>query len=281
MYCFLDYLKMFDASWFKVLTFFGVWSFVWFPVAFIISRSIGFQADEPLTPKQKIVLLASLYLLSPIVLSWKINLENLSFRDLGLYLQIDFSLSILFGLTIGLLSLSIIFAIESIFNLVDWHKEQIKELFSLVLPIFALSLFVSLVEELVFRGYVFSTLANDYPYWIAAIISSFIFALLHLIWERQETLPQIPGLWLMGTILVAARIVDNGGLGLAIGLHASWIWGLTCIDSAQLITYRKENSWLTGLNQQPLAGIAGISCLVMTGFVLWLTTVSNLSIQLG
>ncbi len=269
-------LKMLDTSWLKVLTFFGVWSVIWLPIAFVVSRSIAIAPDKPLIPKQKLILLASLYLLSPIVLGWKIKVENLSFTSLGLSLQIDIFLSILLGLIIGLVSLIIVFALESVFNLVSWRWNHSKQLLSLLLPILALSLFVSVVEESIFRGYVFSTLVDDYPIWFAATISSLIFASLHLIWERKETLPQIPGLWLMGMILVGARTVDRGSLGLAIGLHASWIWGLTCIDSAQLLTYTKEDSWLTGFNRQPLAGIAGISCLIITGFVLWLTASSNL-----
>lgn len=268
-------LKMFNTSWFKVLTFFGVWSIVWLPIAFVVSRLIDWRPNTTLIPKQKLILLTSLYLLSPIVLGWKITLENLSFTSIGLDLGVRFFTSILLGLIIGLFSLITIFACESIFSLVRWHWKHTKELFSLLLPILVLSLFISLIEELIFRGYVFNTLVEDYSYWISAIISSLIFAALHLIWERKETLPQIPGLCLMGVILVGARIVDRGSLGLAVGLHASWIWGLTCIDSAQLITYAKQDSWLTGFNQQPLAGIAGISCLAITGLILWLATKSN------
>ncbi|MBE9048301.1 CPBP family intramembrane metalloprotease [Pleurocapsales cyanobacterium LEGE 10410] len=126
-----------------------------------------------------------------------------------------------------------------------------------------------MVEELVFRGYVFSTLLSDNSYWLAATMSSLIFALLHLIWERKATFPQIPGLWLMGMVLVMARLVNNNNIYLALGLHAGWIWGLTCIDSAKLITYKQQNHWLTGINQQPLAGVAGIFCLTITGLALW------------
>lgn len=271
---------MFDTSWFKVLTFFGVWLIIWLPIAFVISRSLDWQPNQTLIPKQKLFLLASLYLLSPIVLSWKVQLENLSFAAIGLNISINFLISLLLGLIIGLASLIIIFVLESVLNVVSWHWDRYSELLGLFFPILALSLFISIIEELIFRGYVFTTLVSDsnYSHWLAAAISSLIFASLHLVWERKETLPQIPGLWLMGIILVVAREIDNGSLGLAIGLHASWIWGLTCIDSASLLTYSKKDSWLTGLNQQPLAGIAGISCLVITGLFLWLTTNSNLLI---
>ena len=261
---------MVDTSWLKVFTFFGIWAIVWLPIAFVVSRLINWRPEQILIPKQKLILLASLYILSPIVLYWKITVEDLSFANLGLSLQPNIFASILLGLVLSLSSLIVVFALESIFKLVNWHWDRTNQLLSLSLPILALALFISIIEELIFRGYTFSTLLIDYPYWLAAAISSLIFALLHLVWERKETLPQIPGLWLMGMILIGARIINNGNLGLAIGLHTGWIWGLTCIDSAQLLTYSKKDSWLTGFSQQPLAGIAGISCLFLTGSILWI-----------
>ncbi|HAJ62065.1 MAG TPA: CPBP family intramembrane metalloprotease domain-containing protein, partial [Cyanobacteria bacterium UBA8543] len=106
---------------------------------------------------------------------------------------------------------------------------------------------------------------------VAAAISSVIFALLHLIWDRQDTLPQLPGLWLMGMVLVLARWVDDGSLGLAWGLHAGWICGLTCLDSAELISYTgKGPVWMIGFREQPLAGVAGLLCLLGVGAVLLL-----------
>lgn len=260
---------MFDTSWLKVSTFFGIWTIIWLPLAIVISRLIGWQPGKPLEIEQKLILLASLYLLSPIVLLWEVKTEGLSFDSLGLSFQVDIFISILSGLFLSLTSLIIIFVLESFFNLVDWHWSNYRDLVKSLLPILVLSLFISGIEEIIFRGYVFSTLAEDYSSVFAAAISSCIFALLHLIWERKETIPQIPGLWLMGMVLVVARIVDGNDINLAIGLHAGWIWGLTSIDSANLLTYKKENSWLTGLNKQPLAGIAGISCLVLVGSFLW------------
>jgi membrane protease YdiL (CAAX protease family) len=116
----------------------------------------------------------------------------------------------------------------------------------------------------------FTELEQDYSVWIAATISSLIFAVLHLIWEQQQTIPQLPGLWLMGVVLVLARFVDRGNLGLAWGLHSGWIWAIACIDTAQLIDYTDQISdWVTGKNKKPLAGVAGIVCLLLTAVTLW------------
>jgi uncharacterized protein len=262
---------MFDTSLFKVFTFFGMWAVIWLPITLLIVRLIDWQPNQPLIPKHKLILLASLYILVPLIMWWKIKGENLSLNSLGLNWQPSTLTSLALGLILSIASLAIVFSLESLFGLVNWHWENSQLLAPLLLPILALSLLISLIEELVFRGYVFSTLRIDYPNWLAATISSAIFALLHLIWERKQTLPQLPGLWLMGMVLVGARLVSLGSLSLAWGLHAGWIWGLTCLDSAQLITYpQKGESWITGINHQPLAGVAGIFCLLLTAVSLYL-----------
>lgn len=261
---------MLDASWFKVFTFFGVWAAIWLPIALLVSRFIDWQPNKIMTPQQKLVLLASLYILIPILIGWKMKAESWSFVALGLSPLSKTTGYILLGLTLSLAGLIIVFGLETAFNFISWHQQNIARLIPLFFPILGLSLLISLVEETVFRGYVFSTLLIDHSYWIAATISSTIFALVHLIWERKQTLPQIPGLWLMGMVLVGARVLGDGTIYFALGLHAGWIWGLTCIDSAGLVTYNYQNHWLTGINQQPLAGIAGIFCLAITGLTIWL-----------
>ena len=94
--------------------------------------------------------------------------------------------------------------------------------------------------------------------------------MLHLVWEQKETIPQLPGLWLMGMVLVLARYVDKGNLGLAWGLHSGLVWAIATIDTAELITYTgKVPPWVTGMYGKPLAGLTGISFLLATGAVLW------------
>lgn len=258
-----------SPSWFKVIGFLGVWTIIWLPIALMLSRLIDWQPKEPLTPKQKLILLASLYLLAPGIIIWKVKTEFLTFADLGLSLTSSNLWDVLLGLGASLVSLILVFALESLGNLVTWRWQNLRQIPNLLLPILSLSLLISLVEELIFRGYIFITLLTDNSFWLAAIASSLIFAALHLVWERKQTLPQLPGLWLMGMVLVAARVLTNDTIYLPIGLHAGWIWGLTCLDSADLLTYQHSDHWFTGIKQQPLAGIAGILCLGVTGLGIW------------
>ncbi len=260
---------MFSAP-FIIVLFFGAWVIIWLPIALPLAKVINYQLAEPLTLKQKILFLLSLYPLAPVIIGFIIRQEKLSFVDLGVTKEIFISLGS--GLILALTTLAIVFVLESVLGLVNWHWQNRQKLVVAAPSILVLGLVIALVEEIVFRGFIFSQLNQDYPYWSAAIISSLIFALLHLVWERKTTLPQIPGLWLMGMILVVARLADNGSLGLAWGLHTGWIWGLSCIDTGEVLTYKQpEKPWLTGINQQPLAGIAGIFCLLITlGFLLLL-----------
>ena len=261
---------MLDLSWLKVISFFVVWAVAWLPIALGMSKWIGWQPNQPLEPKQKIALLLSLYLLVPIILGWKFKLERLSPIFFGLSLNSHILTNLVFGLIIALTSLIIVFVAQFYCGLIEWHRQNLGNLFPLLVPIFVLSLSIGAIEEIVFRGYIFSTLLTDQYWWLAAVCSSAIFALLHLIWERKQTIPQLPGLWLMGMVLIGARVISGGQIYLAIGLHAGWVWGLTCIDSAQIITYRHQNHWFTGIKQQPLAGIAGFSCLAIASMALWL-----------
>ena len=270
---------MTSASWFKVLSFLGVWTVIWLPIALVVSRSIGWLPTEPLTPKQKLILLASLYILAPEIILWKLNIESLSFADLGIITSSASLWYLLLGLGFSTVSLILIFSLESAANLVTWQWQNLRQLIKLLLPILCLGLLISLVEELIFRGYIFFTLVSDSSIWLGAIASSAIFAVLHLIWERKQTLPQLPGLWLMGLILVVARVLSDDTIYFAIGLHAGWIWGLTCIDGANLLTYKYQDHWFTGIKQQPLAGMAGILCLAITGIAI--LAVANLHTYVG
>ena len=255
----------------KVLAFFFAWAVVWLPIVTPLAILLKWHWAKPLTGEQKLPLLASLYLIAPIVVWAATRVEGTFFSDYGLNLQPAIFTSLIIGFALSVLSLVVVFATETLLGWIQWHPENQQRLWRVILPLLVLGLWVGITEELVFRGFLLNELSLDYSLGLAAAISSLIFALLHLLWEQKDTLPQLPGLWLMGMILVLARLVDGGGLGLAWGLHAGWIWGLSCLDSAELISYTGKGwVWITGLGEKPLAGSAGILCLLGTGAFLWL-----------
>jgi hypothetical protein len=258
-----------ENSLLKVTVFVIIWAIAWLPVAIPLAWQLKWNQTKPLTPEIKLPLVASLYAIAPLIVWGAARVEGASFADYGLTWQPKFFLSLVTGLGLGVGGLVIVFAVEGSLGWIQWHRENWPQLRSLILPLLALGLWIGITEEFIFRGFLVNELQQNYSTLVAAIFSSTIFALLHLIWERKQTIPQLPGLWLMGMVLVGARLVDRGSLGLACGLHAGWIWGLASIDSAKLLAYTgKGNPWMTGLGGQPLAGIAGILCLLATGVIL-------------
>lgn len=255
----------------KAIAFFVVWAGLWLPIVIPLATLLNWRPPQPLTTKQKLPLLASLYLIAPLIVWGASFVEGASFSDYGVQTQNLTSLliSLGLGLSLGVLGLALVFGIQWTLGWVNWHGENIGRLIPILLPILLLALWISGTEELIFRGFLLNEFQQDYSSWVAGAIASLIFALLHLVWEREETLPQVPGLWLMGMVLTLARWVDGGSLGLACGLHAGWIWGLSCLDTAQMITYTGIGAkLLTGIAGKPLAGVAGILCLLGTGVVI-------------
>ena len=250
-----------------VMAFFIAWIGCWLPVVALLSQA--FQ----LKPEQKLPLVISLYLIAPLILWGAMRFTNTNFLDYGLVGNISLLRSLGLGFSLGILSLTVVF----IFQLKSgwcYFEITVKQVQSILLPSLFVALLVGGIEELVFRGFLFTQLKHDYSIWVAAAISSLIFALLHLVWEQRETIPQIPGLWLMGMVLILSRVTDGGSLGLAWGLHAGWIWAIASTDTAQLIKYTGiAPEWVTGRNQKPLAGMAGILCLLLTGLILWIFSV--------
>jgi uncharacterized protein len=252
----------------QIIAFFGTWLLLWLPIAIPLAIALKWHPSQPLSPAQKLPLLASLYLLAPLVL-WGFTAFN-SFAVYGLPWNISILLSLVQGIAGGLSGLAILFGIQAALGWVRWQSPQ-ASLSTTLLSTLALGIWVSLTEELIFRGFLLNQLQQSFSPWIAAAIASLIFALLHLVWEGQENIPQLPGLWLMGMVLVLARWIDSGDLGLAWGLHAGWIWAIATIDTAGvLVPTGKGAVWLTGLGGKPLAGVLGILFLLGTGGVLWI-----------
>lgn len=252
------------------IAFFLIWVLVWLPIAIPVGKLVKWHPGKPMTGEQKLPLLASLYLIVPLIIGGVIWFEQASLSDYGLSWQKGIFISLGWGLSLSIGGLGIVFVLESLLGWIDWHPQKFPRLLMVFLPLLGLGLWVGITEELVFRGFLLSELRQDYSLGVAAVISSTIFALLHLFWEREETIPQLPGLFLLGMVLVLARWVDNGSLGLAWGLHTGWIWGLSCLNTAGIISYTGKGSvWLTGFGEQPLAGGAGILCLLGTAVVLW------------
>ena len=254
----------------KIGVFFAVWVAIWLPIAVPLAISLQWHPLKPLEIRQKLPLVASLYLLAPIVLWAAAWVQNLPFSSYGLSGSLADLESLGRGLAIGTIGLVVLFGVQILLGWVNWRSDHWPQVRSVLLPTLFLGLWIAVTEELIFRGFLLGQLEQAYGVWSGAIVSSLIFALLHLVWEGSENIPQLPGLWLMGMVLCLSQSVDHHHLGLAWGLHAGWVWGMASLDSAHLIGYtRRASAWLTGLKEKPLAGAMGLLFLLTTAGGLW------------
>ncbi|MEG5136004.1 MULTISPECIES: CPBP family intramembrane glutamic endopeptidase [unclassified Microcoleus] len=267
----------------KIILFFSTWIVVWLPVAIVLAIALKWHPPQPLGNK-KLPLLASLYLIVPFILWATTWIEGTSFADWGWDWQPATLISSLLGLTLAVVSLAILFGVQLTAGWIELQSSTVQTEIgeTIINPAAAilkpstlltllLAVWISATEELIFRGCLQNLLQQDYSILTAGAIASFIFAIAHLIWAAKETLPQLPGLWLMGMVLTLARIADNGSLGLAIGLHAGWIWGITTVDTEGAIKPTQNvPEWITGIAAKPLAGAAGILLLLATAAVVLL-----------
>ncbi|WP_416665750.1 CPBP family intramembrane glutamic endopeptidase [Egbenema bharatensis] len=294
----------------KIAAFFLGWLLLWLPIAIPLGRFLQWHPfREGTSASQKLPLVASLYVLAPAVLWGAARLENQSFSVYGLVWSSDTLRSLFLGWGLGVLGLLTLFGIQcglgwqkfrssmlaplpsspspkplpepspepglepsdhQIAESLDRPTFSLKSLLNLVLTTLVLALWISLTEELIFRGFLLNQLGQDYALVWAAAIASLIFAVLHLVWEGRENIPQLPGLWLMGVVLCLARWANDGSLGLASGLHAGWVWVIACLDTTRALEITgKAPEWLTGIGGKPLAGLMGLLFLLITALVLW------------
>ena len=273
----LEFFSAKPSSLLQVTIFFVTWVCLWLPIAvastIILQKnkdtSASWQPFKPISAEQKLPLLASLYLIAPLVLWGANKIFGNSFSSYGLVWNWSILQSLGIGFVIGATGLVILFGLQTLLGWVKWELAG-KKIISVTLPILLVAVGISAIEELIFRGFVLTQLQQDFSIYIAAAIASLIFAVLHLVWEQKETLPQLPGLWLMGMVFVLARYVDKG-LGLAWGLHSVLVWAIATLDTLELVTYTgKVPQVVTGKYGKPLAGLTGISFLLAIGAVLWL-----------
>jgi membrane protease YdiL (CAAX protease family) len=87
------------------------------------------------------------------------------------------------------------------------------------------SLAVGFSEELAFRGYVFQTLAERVPVWLAAILMSVVFALAHFSLSGFSV-SFVVAVTVMSLVFLSLRFAA-GSLWFAIGFHGAWDWTQT------------------------------------------------------
>lgn len=165
------------------------------------------------------------------------------------------------GLAIGSCFTFALFITQGLLGWLTWQSPRLPIL-QLLLEGSATALGTALAEELFFRGWMLDELDRDYSPTIALITDAGLFASLHFIKPISvmlASLPQFPGLWLLGTVLVIAKRQHQNLLGISIGLHAGMVWAYYVINVGNIVKYSgRVSDWITGINGNPLSGLLGL-----------------------
>ncbi len=236
----------------------GLLLLVWLPLALPLYRWFGTgNTGSTIT----IVLLYIEFVVLLKVWGRRVHGQRRPFKTYGLEASRQNLLELLIGLGVGLISLGCLFGVETSLGWITWTASPLSHPL-IILEGLIVALVVGLAEELVFRGWLLDELKRDYPSTTALWICSLLFALLHFIRPLAailQTWGQFFGLVLLGVLLVLAKRLGQGRLGLPIGLHAGLVWGIYMINVADLVAYSDQiPEWLTGIDQNPLAGAIGL-----------------------
>jgi uncharacterized protein len=184
----------------------------------------------------------------------------------GLVFSRQNGLLLLKGLAIGSCFAFALFATQGCLGWLTWQPPKLS-MIQLAIEGSATALGTGLAEELFFRGWMLDELDRDYLPNPALIADAGLFAALHFVKPipvMLSSLPQFPGLFLLGTIVIIAKRQNRNLLGMSIGLHAGMIWAYYIINVGGMVKYSGQVSdWVTGINGNPLSGLLGLMFLTI------------------
>lgn len=254
----------------RIFTFMGMLLVVWLPFALPV---YGFVTDPNWQSWLSMPVLYAEFLgLAGVWGRWVYG-ETGTLSRYGLWFNSANGKDLVLGLGIGYGSVLGVFLWEGLMGWITWRSPQIPW-FSLIWETLLVSLLIGFAEETLFRGWLLSELERDYSSPIALWGNAIIFALAHFI-KPWDVILQLwwtfPSLVMLGLALVWSKwrsrsahgYPHGGGLGLPIGLHGGLVGGFYLINVGSLVHYTgKVPPWMTGIDNNPLAG--GIGMIVLT-----------------
>jgi membrane protease YdiL (CAAX protease family) len=247
---------------------------LWLPFAIPLYQVIK---DPNLVSIVTMVILYGLFLVLVQVWGKRVYHQPNLLQRYGLVLSRQSGVEFLEGFAIGCASCFVLFGSQAWLGWVVWQPAN-SVFPRIMVEGLLVAIGVCLAEELVFRGWLLDELQRDYNAIFSRWLNAGIFASLHFIKPLSElipTLPQFPGLLLLGLTLIWAKGIGRyspagqyvwsldrpifGRLSLPIGLHGGLVWSYYLVKVGQLSQYTGAvPEWVTGINGNPLSGIMGL-----------------------
>ena len=177
---------------------------------------------------------------------------------------------LLFGLFIGVVALALLVGIGLACGAytIDITPDRAK-LWRTVLGFIPAAVLVSVLEELVFRGFILQHLLTAYSKTFAVLASGSLYAIVHLktVTLTMATYMELVGLCLLGGVL-ALSYLRTGQLHLAVGLHAALAYGAR-VNKLLIGFPYPSMSWLVGTSRLVNGLIGWVILLAVGAIVLW------------
>lgn len=198
--------------------------------------------------------------------------EHLPARTLGLPLRGPWWQTIAIGYSIGVgLIMLVLLTLKLLgYASLTWHHSSHRAIGMLTVLLFAM-LINGMAQEMVFRGYLFQTLLRGIGPLATLVLTSAVFALMHLTNTRQLHLLGLVNIFLAG-MMFGMLYLRMGTLWLLIGVHAGWNYaqflfglpssGITLPLATPVTARLAAIPWLTG-GTFGLEGGVGTSVLLL------------------
>ena len=229
----------------------------------------------------RLLILTSVLLAGLICNHW---LEGLPWRALGLWFHPHWLRDLWVGSLIGIGSLALAALIAFAFGGVRFTisgQEIYGGVLQTVFSTALLFIIAALAEESLFRGYPLQTLCRADLAWLAVLLTSVPFAVIHLQNPNATAFSSIntglAGIWL------AAAYLRTRSLWFPLGVHWAWNWaqgsilglpvsGITNLAAHPVFrAYDHGPAWLTGGSYGLEGGVACTAALVLSTLFIWRT----------
>ena len=262
------------GAWTRVVIFLLLLALIWLPIALPLYLW-GYAANQSNVAEiLALVLLYGLFLYGLPIWGRRVHRWQQPFAYCGLRFNRSFWISLCTALIIGVLG---VFALFGTSTLLGWAVPTAPSprIIRFAIEGLVMALAVGFAEEMLFRGWLLAELERDYASRVVLIMNALFFAAMHFIKPLDaiiETFPQFLGLFVLGLALVWARrsrtrFSRMASLGYPIGLHAGLIWGYYLVNVGGLsATTGQVPTWVTGINENPLAGLLGLVLLCAIAF---------------
>ena len=188
-----------------------------------------------------------------IVVTWICTkMRNESLADVGLRINPTWFKQLTAGIAIGGLQIALIVALMLGFGGISLHFNS-EWTWQLILSGLYIFLFAAMLEELLFRGFIFQRLIQGIGIWPAQLMLASVFAIGHLTNPEvnQDTIVFAALDIGLGAILWGLAYIKTGSLALPIGLHLGWNWIQGDVFGFAVSGYEKQGILIPILNDKP------------------------------